>query len=334
MLIGAHVSPAGGPAKAVERGAEVGARSIQIFNQNPRAWKPTVYSDEQVGAFREAMAGSDVDALLIHAVYLLNAASEDADIRKKTLVSLTTSLQAGDALGAHAVVLHAGSAKAGDVAEAISRAGEDPWSPIMLARTLLPLVQVPPAGCWRERGRPRFVVDPRKPPAADRAAEHVLRRYLAAFGPASRRDLAAWAGVPQREFAAALHRAGPVVHHDEAGGELLDLPGLELPPASTALPVRLLARWDQALLAHADRRRIIPAELEELRLTLSGDQTVTVDGRVAASWRLRRGRAVAEVAVQPHVELRRRDLPRIRAEARRTARFCEPDAAKVAVSGV
>jgi winged helix DNA-binding protein len=212
--------------------------------------------------------------------------------------------------------------------------GEDPWSPIMLARTLLPLVQVPPAGCWRERGRPRFVVDPRKPPAADRAAEHVLRRYLAAFGPASRRDLAAWAGVPQREFAAALQRVGPVVHHDEAGGELLDLPGLELPPASTALPVRLLARWDQALLAHADRRRIIPAELEELRLTLSGDQTVTVDGRVAANWTLRRGRAVAEVAVQPHVELRRRDLPRVRAEARRTARFCEPDAAKVAVSGV
>ena len=124
MLIGAHVSPAGGPAKAVGRGTERGARAIQIFNQNPRAWKPTVYSDEQVGAFRDAMAGSDVDALLIHAVYLLNAASEDADIRQKTLVSLTTSLQAGDALGAHAVVLHAGSAKAGDVGRAIARAGE------------------------------------------------------------------------------------------------------------------------------------------------------------------------------------------------------------------
>jgi deoxyribonuclease-4 len=126
MLIGAHVSPAGGPAKAVERGVERAARSIQIFNQNPRAWKPTVYSDDQVAEFREAMAASDVDALLIHAVYLLNCASEDKEIRKKSLTSLTVSLQAGAALGAHAVVLHPGSAlKNGGSAEAAcSRAAE------------------------------------------------------------------------------------------------------------------------------------------------------------------------------------------------------------------
>jgi deoxyribonuclease IV len=124
MLIGAHVSPAGGPAKAVERGTEKGARAIQIFNQNPRAWKPTVYSDEQVQAFRDAMRSSRVDALLIHAVYLLNAATDDADFRSKTLASLTASLRAGDALGAHAVVLHPGSAKTGEVGPAIERAGE------------------------------------------------------------------------------------------------------------------------------------------------------------------------------------------------------------------
>ncbi|MDX6733628.1 MAG: deoxyribonuclease [Baekduia sp.] len=123
MLIGTHVSPAGGPAKAVERGIERGAQAIQIFNQNPRAWKPTVYSDEQVADFRTAMAGSDVDALLIHAVYLLNAASEDPEIRAKTLTSLTTSLQAGDALGAVSVVLHPGSALKGEVGPAIQRAG-------------------------------------------------------------------------------------------------------------------------------------------------------------------------------------------------------------------
>ena len=63
MLIGAHVSPAGGPANAVERGVERGCRSIQIFNQSPRQWKPTVYDDEKVAAFKEAFAGSDVDAL-------------------------------------------------------------------------------------------------------------------------------------------------------------------------------------------------------------------------------------------------------------------------------
>jgi deoxyribonuclease-4 len=124
MLIGTHVSPAGGPAKAVARGVERGASAIQIFNQNPRAWKPTIYSDEAVQEFREAMAGSDVGALVIHAVYLLNAASEDPDIRAKTLTSLTASLQAGDALGAVSVVLHPGSALKGEVAPAIARAGE------------------------------------------------------------------------------------------------------------------------------------------------------------------------------------------------------------------
>src|SRR6185437_3670094 len=123
MLIGAHVSPAGGPANAVARGVERGCDAIQIFNQNPRAWKPTVYSDEQVADFRTAMASSRVDALLIHAVYLLNAATTDKEMRDKTRASLIASLRAGDALGAHAVVLHAGSAKAGSVGPAIRRAG-------------------------------------------------------------------------------------------------------------------------------------------------------------------------------------------------------------------
>ena len=123
MLIGAHVSPAGGPAQAVARGAAVGARAIQIFNQNPRAWKPREYSGEEVAAFRAAMAASDVDALLIHAVYLLNCASDDETLRANSLRSLIASLRAGAALGAHAVVLHPGSAKTGDVGAAIARAG-------------------------------------------------------------------------------------------------------------------------------------------------------------------------------------------------------------------
>jgi deoxyribonuclease IV len=125
MLIGVHVSPAGGPAKAVERGVERAARSIQIFNQNPRQWKPREYSAEEVADFRSAIADSEVDALLIHAVYLLNPASEEADFREKTLASLRTSLHAGAALGAHAVVLHPGSAlkDGGAVDAALDRAG-------------------------------------------------------------------------------------------------------------------------------------------------------------------------------------------------------------------
>jgi deoxyribonuclease-4 len=124
MLIGAHVSPAGGPANAVARGVERGCDAIQIFNQNPRAWKPTVYSDEQVADFRAAMAASRIDALLIHAVYLLNTATTDKEMRDKTRASLIASLRAGDALGAHAVVLHPGSALAGKVGPAIKRAGK------------------------------------------------------------------------------------------------------------------------------------------------------------------------------------------------------------------
>jgi deoxyribonuclease IV len=126
MLIGVHVSPAGGPANAVERGTERAARSIQIFNQNPRAWKPREYSDEEIADFRSAMADSDVDALLIHAVYLLNCASEDEEIRAKSHLSLTTSLRAGAALGANAVVLHPGSAlkDGGEARAACERAGK------------------------------------------------------------------------------------------------------------------------------------------------------------------------------------------------------------------
>ena len=123
MLIGAHVSPSGGPAKAVERGVEIGARAIQIFNQNPRAWRPRVYSDEEVAAYHAAFDASDVDAMLIHAVYLLNCASEDTEIRGKSLTALTAALRAGDALGARGVVLHSGSALAGEVGPAIERAG-------------------------------------------------------------------------------------------------------------------------------------------------------------------------------------------------------------------
>ena len=124
VLIGAHVSPAGGPAKAIARGSERGARAIQIFNQNPRAWRPRVYSADEIAAFRAAMAASNVDALLIHAVYLLNCASQDPEIRAKTLRSLTSSLRAGSELGASAVVLHPGSALRGEVAPAIARAAQ------------------------------------------------------------------------------------------------------------------------------------------------------------------------------------------------------------------
>ena len=124
MLIGAHVSLAGGLATAVERGVERGCRAIQIFNQSPRMWRPSERGEQDVRAFREAIAQSPIEAVLIHTVYLLNCASEDRDVRAKSLTSLTHSLRVGDRVGACGVILHPGSAKQGDVKRALARAAQ------------------------------------------------------------------------------------------------------------------------------------------------------------------------------------------------------------------
>jgi deoxyribonuclease-4 len=123
MLIGGHVSQAGGLVKAVERGSERGCQAIQIFNQSPRMWQPTAYGEDDFAAFRAAMRASPIDAALIHAVYLLNCASDETEIRQKSRASLIHSLRVGDGIGAAGVVLHAGSAKTGDVGTAVKRAG-------------------------------------------------------------------------------------------------------------------------------------------------------------------------------------------------------------------
>ena len=144
----------------------------------------------------------------------------------------------------------------------------------------------------------------------------MLTRYLQAFGPAAKRDVAAWAGAPQRAFP--WERVETVTYRDETGRELLDLPGAPLPPEDTKLPPRFLGNWDQPLLAYADRDRIIPPEVQPLKLTLSGDTTLTVEGRVVASWTMDGPR----LTITPHV-----DFPRegVEEEALRTARFCAPE---------
>jgi deoxyribonuclease IV len=111
MLIGAHVSTAGGLDKAIERGTALGCESIQIFNQSPRMWRPTKYGAEDFATFREVMAASPVEAVVIHAVYLINCATKDKELRKKSLASLTHALRTGDGIGAAGVVLHPGAQK-------------------------------------------------------------------------------------------------------------------------------------------------------------------------------------------------------------------------------
>ncbi|HEY5816529.1 MAG TPA: deoxyribonuclease IV [Solirubrobacterales bacterium] len=143
MLIGAHVSTSGGLAKAIERGTERGCESIQIFNQSPRMWRPTKFTDEDFAAFREAMDDSPVEAVVIHAVYLINCATKDKEMRKKSLASLTHALRTGDGIGAAGVVLHPGAQKGEPhgpsmkrAAQVIAAALEDSEScPLLLEQT-------------------------------------------------------------------------------------------------------------------------------------------------------------------------------------------------------
>jgi deoxyribonuclease-4 len=124
MLIGAHVSTGGGLPKTIERGIEFDCDAIQIFHQSPRMWRPTAYTDEDFAAFRAAMKDSPIQSVVIHAVYLINAASKERPIRSKSLASLKQALRVGDGIGADGVVLHAGARKGQPHGPSVKRAGK------------------------------------------------------------------------------------------------------------------------------------------------------------------------------------------------------------------
>jgi deoxyribonuclease IV len=124
MLIGGHVSTAGGLVNAHARGVEIGAEAIQVFSQNPRQWRPTNWKPDDVAGFNELMARGPVKAVVIHAVYLINCASQDKEIARKSLISLVHALRLGDAIGATGVVLHPGSSLGKQHAAALKRVGK------------------------------------------------------------------------------------------------------------------------------------------------------------------------------------------------------------------
>jgi deoxyribonuclease-4 len=142
MLIGAHVSTAGGLVNAVARGEERGCKSIQVFPQSPRMWRPTAYTDDDFAEFREAMDASGLGSVVIHAIYLVNCASKDPDVKRNSRAALEHSLRVGDAIGADGVVLHAGARKgephgpsAKRAAKVIAKALEGTDCPILLENT-------------------------------------------------------------------------------------------------------------------------------------------------------------------------------------------------------
>jgi deoxyribonuclease-4 len=123
MLIGAHVSTAGGLVQAHGRGVERGCEAIQVFNQSPRQWRPTRWRDDDVAEFRALMRAGPIASVTIHAVYLINPATKDRNMRRKSADSLVHALRMGDRIGADGVVVHPGSAVGEPLHEALPRVG-------------------------------------------------------------------------------------------------------------------------------------------------------------------------------------------------------------------
>ena len=109
MLFGAHVSAAGGISKAIDRVEEIGGKAVQVFTQSPRMWRPTAHTDEEVERFRKRRKQARVRHVSCHALYLVNLASRDREIRTKSFEALTATMETADSIGADAVVFHVGS---------------------------------------------------------------------------------------------------------------------------------------------------------------------------------------------------------------------------------
>ncbi|MDX6423096.1 MAG: hypothetical protein QOI67_567 [Gaiellaceae bacterium] len=151
---------------------------------------------------------------------------------------------------------------------------------------------------WRGRPEGRFAaIDEPEVHDPTEARAEILRRYLAAFGPASRKDISAWSMMHMPELDRALELLEPLRRYrDEQGRELLDVPRAPLPNADTPAPVRFLPKWDNVLLAFADRTRVLPERYRKTVIGMNGDvaQTFLVDGFVAGIWRIEKERVVLE----------------------------------------
>ena len=200
--------------------------------------------------------------------------------------------------------------------------GEDADSLAYAVAYLLPLVQVPPRGLWTRSGRATLTtVDSWLGRRIKRSAkpDEAVRRYLAAFGPASVRDVATWSGLTGvREIVERLRRELRTFR-DKNGVELFDMPDAPLADPTTPAPVRFLAEYDNVFLSHADRSRIGDPE-DRPRLGF-GDgrffKLVLIGGFVRAAWRVENG----DVVVKPARRLSRKDASAVAAEGRHLAAF-------------
>ncbi|GAA3097053.1 winged helix DNA-binding domain-containing protein [Streptomyces rectiviolaceus] len=174
----------------------------------------------------------------------------------------------------------------------------DPQSLAVAARCSLPLVQVTPRGLWRRSGQVALTTAEHwlgRPSDPVPAPDATVLRYLAAFGPASVKDMQTWAGLTRLREAFERLRPQLRTFRDESGVELFDLPDAPRPDADTPAPARLLPEFDNLLLSHADRSRVVPPEYKGR--TWKGNfaySVFLVDGFLAGVWRIEEGAGEAK----------------------------------------
>ena len=205
-------------------------------------------------------------------------------------------------------------------------AGHTPAALAQGVRALVPLVQVPPRAVWGAAGQALHTsaeswigrsLDPSPSPDA------MVKRYLAAFGPATAADAQAWSGLTRLGEVMDRLRPGLRVFRDELGRELFDLPEAPRPGPGTPAPVRLVAEFDNLMLSHADRSRVISDRARRRMFTRNGifPGTVLVDGFAAGMWRITRSRGAATLTVELFGPIPPRDRQAIVGEAERLLGF-------------
>jgi hypothetical protein len=198
-------------------------------------------------------------------------------------------------------------------------------------RTHLPLVQTPTEARWSYPGNPQFALAEAwlgKPIPPEIDFKALVFRYLAAFGPATVQDVQTWSGFPKLKDAIGEFRAELRVYRDERGRELLDLPDAPLASADTPAPVRFLPEYDNLLLSHQNRTRIIP-EKYHTHVYLAGLRvaaTILVDGFVAGAWKIEKSKGAATLTVTPFEPLSPAARDALGEEGARLLRFVESDA--------
>jgi hypothetical protein len=163
------------------------------------------------------------------------------------------------------------------------------------------IVHVPPSGIWGYGGHGVYAAATGRlggePPPAREAFDHLVRRYLSSYGPATKQDVGQWAGIPRLQpIVESLERLSVRTFVDEQGRRLHDLPRAPRPDPDTPAPPRLVPRFDNLVLSHADRSRILGDVPPSRIVTKNGivHATILVDGFVAGTWQLERGRVVLE----------------------------------------